>query len=1700
MAWIKHKCVGPWRLLAILWILWLPTAHAATFGTEVTGGANFSYEVNGQLVITPTNLVTFTIVPPQVDPIVDFFRYAPNSSTLTTRVNGSDYSPSGSLDGPFVQTDPESLVGTGIDFGGPLPLSRSETFLPNEPVFVSVDYITGNNDSQVAETITIRVFTESGDSEVLRLYESGPDTGVFWAYLPAVKTEMTSNDGYLSASPGEDVIAEFEDNRRTVINTTVSTQIVAENRVFNSVSGALIDGVEVRLVNADTGLDADVFGVDEVTPFPSRVISGAVTRDANGTVYEIGAGAFTFPSVPPGRYSLEIGTPPGYGLAALLASGNTNNPQTWAGFSVSNPSFGGIFELAEAGPVRFDVPLDPQSNLNIALTTDALTADIGDAVTYVATIENSGAQTVPVRLSTVLPNGFRFIAGSTVQSDVAGPDPLIDPNGRQLSYALGLLEPGNSVSVSFAARIGPNAGLGDAVATAAGVDGLGNAITNRATASLRLREDLLRSTATVIGRIAEGACDVDAPWVRAVGRGTGVAGIRIYMETGAYVVSDDDGQFHFDGVTEGTHVVQIDPQTLPTGYELVRCKENTRYTGRAQSQFVDVQGGGTWRADFFLRKLPDEGLAETDDDAGTTLSDTERFNAVWLATQNDASEWVYPDPNRTPSKPSINIGIKHAVGARVGLRVNGRPVDGANLVARDTDLLRTVMMSRYKGVDILPGENVILATIRDANGEVLTVVEQRIAYVDEISRASAIVSESQLVADGRTAPVLAVRLEDSAGRAVHAGREAKITIPAPYRLRSEARNDQFGGGDIDNISALGGDNRLFVGENGILRVTLEPTLQTGPLTAQVTLDDGRVVPVDFYIRPEKREWVVVGLAETMMTRARIRENMVGLAGAPNTGPIDTTDTSVDGRIAFFAKGMIKGEWLMTLALDTDKARGGRDGDFLTEIDPNAYYTLYGDGSYQSLDGSSRYPLFLKLEKDAAYALFGDFETGLQEGKLTVYNRRLSGLKGEYLGDVFQVQAFAAETNQGFAKDELPADGTSGPYRLSNTDILAQSETIIVETRDRVRADIVLERRALTRFRDYRLDYLTGELIFTFPVSLSDAEFNPNVIVIDYETSERVERNITFGGRAQATLLDGQLRLGANIVSEDGSAVSAGSLKRLAGVDGLLKISDTTELRLEYAVSDDAALSGVRDAKLAELVHTSRSLSGEAYFREEEAGFGLGQTNSNTNSIRRYGLRGSIRLSEFTTGDAARRGVRTLDAALYREDNLTTGDTRDAGEVTVKHQSARLSLAAGLRAARDRLVGRGLRESVLALARVNYSIPRLGLSLLASREQPISGNDDVSGFPQRTLIGLDKTLGSRATANLRHEITQTGSTQAQNTAFGVTVTPWRGSTLSASSDLVQSQSLRRLGATLTLDQELRLSERWAASVGLRSRRILAHSLGVMDDFIQVAPDAAVSPLEINEDFSAAYVGLSYRDDIMVASIRGETRQAVSEDTYIVTASVARELSEQLSIAGASRVTLRNPQAGENRQQVDVRLGLAWRPDGDGLVLINRTDFGLQSGGGQPTRTKWVNNLTSNIMLRDNWEMSFNHGIKYVSEDFAFGRDTSLTNLVGAETRFDVSPYIDLGLTGSVLFDDKGSRQYSYGPSLGFAPVDNVWLSVGYNFEGFEDADFAAAEQSRDGAYLKIRMKFDEHTLRNLLREISPNRQPDVPAAAASGWLN
>ena len=307
---------------------------------------------------------------------------------------------------------------------------------------------------------------------------------------------------------------------------------------------------------------------------------------------------------------------------------------------------------------------------------------------------------------------------------------------------------------------------------------------------------------------------------------------------------------------------------------------------------------------------------------------------------------------------------------------------------------------------------------------------------------------------------------------------------------------------------------------------------------------------------------------------------------------------------------------------------------LGTVEPDRFYTLYGDATEQRFEAATTRKLFLKLERRQFAALFGDFETGLTVTELSRYSRTFTGLKSDYAGERFGYSAFAAESEQGYVKDELQGDGTSGLYRLSRRPLIINSDKIRLEVRDRFRSEVVVESRPLTRFIDYSIDYLNGTLFFKQPVPSRDANFNPVYIIAEYEVLNGGEAQMTAGGRAAVKLADDSIELGASYLQEGAAAGDT----RIAGTDLRWQIGAATELRAEMArsESDDPLRAKSADAYLTELTHVSERLDARAYMREQDAGFGVGQQLSTEAGTRKIGVDGALSASPSACCSKAKR--------------------------------------------------------------------------------------------------------------------------------------------------------------------------------------------------------------------------------------------------------------------------------------------------------------------------------------------------------------------------------------------------------------------------------------------------------------------------------
>ncbi len=303
------------------------------------------------------------------------------------------------------------------------------------------------------------------------------------------------------------------------------------------------------------------------------------------------------------------------------------------------------------------------------------------------------------------------------------------------------------------------------------------------------------------------------------------------------------------------------------------------------------------------------------------------------------------------------------------------------------------------------------------------------------------------------------------------------------------------------------------------------------------------------------------------------------------------DVWVDGRVAFYLKGKIKGKYLVTAQLDTTEDEINNLGDRLEEedptqifrrLDPNRYYSVYGDDSTTIDDTDSQGAFYLRVDWDKSMALWGNYNTDLTGTEFSQYNRSLYGAKIEhrnvqttkYGEHKHEVHVFGSEAQTAAAHNEFNATGGS-LYYLRDTDVVQGSEKIWVEVRARDTEQVV-ENITLEYGRDYDIDYIQGRIILTRPltqvalgsgptiIKYTPLEGNDVFLLADYEYRPDAfsADAITAGTRGKAWLTD-YIALGGTYVNEERDGMDY----ELKGTDVTLRAGKGTYIKLEYAESD-----------------------------------------------------------------------------------------------------------------------------------------------------------------------------------------------------------------------------------------------------------------------------------------------------------------------------------------------------------------------------------------------------------------------------------------------------------------------------------------------------------------------------------------------------
>ena len=237
-------------------------------------------------------------------------------------------------------------------------------------------------------------------------------------------------------------------------------------------------------------------------------------------------------------------------------------------------------------------------------------------------------------------------------------------------------------------------------------------------------------------------------------------------------------------------------------------------------------------------------------------------------------------------------------------------------------------------------------------------------------------------------------------------------------------------------------------------------------------------------------------------------------------------------------------------------------------------------------------------------------------------------------------------------------------------------------------------------------------------------------------------------------------------------------------------------------------------------------------------------------------------------------------------------------------------------------------------------------------------------------------------------------------------------------------------------------------------------------------------------------------------RVEWRHDAANTNWLFTASVARKLDRNWTFVGREYLNVVDPSTAglsDNRQN-RLQLGFAFRPVDnnqlDALGLYENKQERNLSGGIDRT----VNIVTARANYHPNraWWVSGRYAVKRVRELLEGTVNDSYTaQVLGGRVTYDITNRISVGAVSSVLLGSGGGHQNAYGLELGYVVVDNVWVTLGYNWRGYSDKDFASQDYTNRGWVLGVRYKFDEDVFKGddpgTNKTLSPNASSSKPGS-------
>jgi len=877
------------------------------------------------------------------------------------------------------------------------------------------------------------------------------------------------------------------------------------------------DKTQAITINAGTPLDVgtlliDPYGIvyDAVTGTP---ISGATVTlyTASGNIYTGCPEPNPQSSRGDGSYNFNVA--PGTYYLGATKDGYANYTSTT--FTVTT-------EIVE-----WNIPMDPLNQasstyLSIAKQANKKVATAGDIITYTINIKNlsSTLNATNVVITDTLPAGFKYASGSTLVDGQGAAEPI---GTRTLTWNLGTLNAQATKRLSYRVRVTSEAKLRkneNSAIISATVSG--NTVTaGPSVSTVEVKEGLFSDSGLLIGKVFEdknrnGIQDEYEP---------GIPNVSLILEDGTIIVTDKFGRYSVPNIEKGNHVIRIDQRVLPGGpfYKIKPPQEEKA----EEKKDVSVPQNESLKQPVPLKPPEREAIInrrQLDDWRKEALGQNQP--QVETPTETQAGQEKPP----TPPTPKIEKKLPTPPQTE-----ETKQVSTYYYTAKDKNW-QTVMgmleaTSEAEVADILHKRDLTVMLIEREKGE--GIYEE----VTEEAKGAKAQKETQI-----------------ASRRMTPRAELLNKYPNP-----QAKEDKPRGQYRSDIPKESKFFKIYGSETAKVNFPVR-LLSEGKAKKEEEKDKA------------PNQFMLVGLADATIGYLDAKGNISNLESSVNAPYED--GIYKDGKIKLYLKGLIKGEYLLTGAVDTDKEKTAHLFEY---VNPEKYYPVYGDQSSYFNEADSKGKFFVRIDKDDSYGLWGNYNTQeFTKTEFSRYNRTLAGAKTHIeLKDWAKekdkmpfkpsVDFFYALSEQEQVSETFSAKGISGPFWLGNTPLLEYSESIRIETRDKDRSDVVLNTKTLTREADYEIDYDSGRILFKAPISTLDGNDDPNYIMVDYEyvpLSGETKYHLT-GSRLETKLFGDKISLGGQFIAEN----HISNNPRLYGFDTVLQPDPSTRLAAEWGHSN-----------------------------------------------------------------------------------------------------------------------------------------------------------------------------------------------------------------------------------------------------------------------------------------------------------------------------------------------------------------------------------------------------------------------------------------------------------------------------------------------------------------------------------------------------